>query len=159
MKKYLLIIALFVLQTSFSQNNTSTYYFIRHGEKIDNSQNPDLSKSGHERAIMWNDLFADIQFDAIYSTDYKRTIQTVSPTALSKNISITKYNPKATETFKEDNLGKKVLIVGHSNTIPSFVNQIIGQKIYSDIEDDVFGNLYIVTLLDDNVSYQLLKLR
>ena len=161
MKRYFLIIAFFILQSSFGQSTTTTYYFIRHGEKVDNSKNPDLSKNGLERAKMWNELFSATKLDAIYSTDYKRTIQTIEPTANNQPIHIVKYDPKTinTESFKKDNLGKKVLIVGHSNTIPNFVNAMINQSIYSEIDDSTFGNLFIVTIIDDNISHQLLKLR
>ena len=160
MKKYLFIIALFVLQISFGQQNTSTYYFIRHAEKVDNSQNPDLSEIGIQRANLWNKIFSEVGFDEIYSTDYKRTTQTATPTATAKKIQIKLYNPKtiAIESFKKETLGKKVLIVGHSNTTPNFVNQIINKKIYADIEDTTFGNLYIVTINGDSITYQLLKL-
>jgi 2,3-bisphosphoglycerate-dependent phosphoglycerate mutase len=160
MKKYLLIIALFILQISFGQQSTTTYYFIRHAEKVDNSQNPDLSEIGLERANLWNKIFSEVSFDEIYSTDYKRTIQTATPTATDKKIQIKLYNPKtiAIDSFKKETLGKKVLIVGHSNTTPNFVNQIINQKIYADIEDTTFGNLYIVTINDGTITHQLLKL-
>ena len=161
MKRYFLIIAFFILQSSFGQSTTTTYYFIRHGEKVDNSKNPDLSENGLERAKMWNELFSATNLDAIYSTDYKRTIQTIEQTANSQHINVTKYDPKTLniETFKKENLGKKVLIVGHSNTIPNFVNAMINQSIYSEIDGSTFGNLYIVTIIDDNISHQLLKLR
>jgi broad specificity phosphatase PhoE len=160
MKKYLIIIALFVLQISFGQQSTTTYYFIRHAEKVDNSQNPDLSEIGLERANLWNKIFSEISFDEIYSTDYKRTIQTATPTATTKKIQIKLYNPKtiAIESFQKETLGKKVLIIGHSNTTPNFVNQIINQKIYADIEDTTFGNLYIVTINVETITHQLLKL-
>jgi 2,3-bisphosphoglycerate-dependent phosphoglycerate mutase len=161
MKKYLLIAAFFVLQMSFGQNNTTTYYFIRHAEKVDNSKNPDLSEIGLERAKLWNEIFSEINIDAIYSTDFKRTLQTITPIANSKKVTIINYNPKTIdiESFKKNTLGKKVLVVGHSNTIPNFVNQIINKKIYSDIDDITFGNLYIVTINGDSIFHQLLKLR
>ena len=160
MKKILLILALLLLNISFGQQSTTTYYFIRHAEKVDNSQNPDLSEKGLKRAELWNKIFSEISFDKIYSTDYKRTIQTASPTVTAKKIQIKLYNPKTLniESFKKETLGKKVLIVGHSNTTPKFVNQMINQKIYADIEDGTFGNLYMVTVVDNIISYQLLKL-
>jgi broad specificity phosphatase PhoE len=161
MKKYLLIVAFFVLQISFAQNNTTTYYFIRHAEKVDNSKNPDLSEIGLQRAQIWNKIFSEISLDAIYSTDYIRTIQTATPTANSKNITILNYDPKTIDlqSFKKNTLGKKVLVVGHSNTIPNFVNQIINKNIYRDIDDKTFGNLYIATITNDSISHQLLKLQ
>ena len=161
MKKYLLIAAFFVLQVSFGQNNLTTYYFIRHAEKVDNSKNPDLSEIGLERAKLWNEIFSEINLDAIYSTDFKRTLQTITPTANSKKVAIINYDPKTIdiESFKKNTLEKKVLVVGHSNTIPNFVNQIINEKIYNDMDDVAFGNLYIVTINGDSISHQLLKLR
>jgi 2,3-bisphosphoglycerate-dependent phosphoglycerate mutase len=161
MKKYLLIVAFFVLQISFGQTSTTTYYFIRHAEKVDNSKNPDLSEIGLERAKLWNEIFSEINLDAIYSTDFKRTLQTVTPTATNNKITILNYNPKTIdiESFKKNTLGKKVLVVGHSNTIPNFVNQIINKNIYKDMDDVTFGNLYIVTINGDSISHQLLKLQ
>ena len=160
MKKILLILALLFLNISFGQQSTTTYYFIRHAEKVDNSQNPDLSEKGLKRAELWNKIFSEVDFDEIYSTDYIRTVQTASPTVTAKKIQIKLYNPKTLniESFKKETLGKKVLIVGHSNTTPKFVNQMINQKIYADIEDGTFGNLYMVTVVDNIISYQLLKL-
>ena len=160
MKKFLLLLTLLFLNISFAQSKITTYYFIRHAEKVDNSQNPDLSEKGLKRAELWNNIFSEVDFDEIYSTDYKRTLQTASPTATTKKIEIKLYNPKTIniESFKKETLGKKVLIVGHSNTTPKFVNDIINQNLFSDIEDETFGNLYIVTVVVNTISYQLLKL-
>lgn len=160
MKKFLLLLTLLFLNISFGQKTITTYYFVRHAEKVDNSQNPDLSETGLKRASLWNNIFSEVDFDEIYSTDYKRTIQTASPTATTKKIEIKLYNPKTIniDSFKKETLGKKVLIVGHSNTTPKFVNDIINQNLFSDIEDATFGNLYIVTIIDGIISSQLLKL-
>ncbi|RKS93947.1 histidine phosphatase superfamily protein (branch 1) [Flavobacterium limicola] len=160
MKKFLLLLAFLFLNISFGQSNTTTYYFIRHAEKVHNSQNPDLSEKGLKRAELWNKIFSEINFDEIYSTDYKRTLQTASPTATTKKIEIKLYNPKTIniESFKKETLGKKVLIVGHSNTTTKFVNDIINKQSFSDIEDETFGNLYIVTIIDGVISSQVLKL-
>ncbi len=160
MKKFLLLLTLLFLNISFAQSKITTYYFIRHAEKVDNSQNPDLSEKGLKRAELWNNIFSEVDFDEIYSTDYKRTLQTASPTATTKKIEIKLYNPKTIniESFKKETLGKKVLIVGHSNTTTKFVKDIINKQSFSDIEDETFGNLYIVTIIDGIISSQLLKL-
>ncbi|MGH2666696.1 histidine phosphatase family protein [Flavobacterium sp.] len=160
MKIILAAFALCLTQFMSAQNKTTTYYLIRHAEKMDNSKNPDLSAIGSERAGNWNRIFSAISFDAIYSTDYKRTIQTATPIAEKNKKEISIYNPQSVTIteFKKETSGKTVLIVGHSNTIPTFVNLLIGKKTFGDIEETVFGNLYIITLTEDSVSYQLLKL-
>ena len=150
---------LLVVQLSFAQHKTTTIYFIRHAEKVDSSKNPDLSSVGLERAAHWGKIFSETTFDAIYSTDFKRTKQTATPTAENKKLDITLYDPKSLDfdKFKTDNLGKTILVVGHSNTTPDFVNKLINQNVYAAIEDTTFGNLYIVTLNGDLVTHLLLK--
>ena len=150
---------LLVVQLSFAQHKTTTIYFIRHAEKVDSSKNPDLSSVGLERAAHWGKIFSETTFDAIYSTDFKRTQQTAAPTAENKKLDITLYDAKSLDfdKFKTDNLGKTILVVGHSNTTPDFVNKLINQNVYAAIEDTTFGNLYIVTLNGDLVTHLLLK--
>lgn len=158
MKNYFLFLFL-VVQLSFAQHKTTTIYLVRHAEKADSSKNPDLSSAGLERAAHWRTIFSETTFDAIYSTDFKRTKQTAAPTAENKKLDITLYDPKSLdfEKFKTDNLGKTILVVGHSNTTPDFVNKLINQNVYAAIEDTTFGNLYIVTLNGDQVTHLLLK--
>jgi 2,3-bisphosphoglycerate-dependent phosphoglycerate mutase len=160
MKTYYLIGLLIFTQLLMAQNKTTTYYFIRHAEKVDDSKNPDLSPIGNERALLWSSIFSDINFDTIYSTNFNRTMQTAMPVSSIKNITIIKYDPKTIDIqkFKDQNLGKNVLIVGHSNSTPDFVNKIINQKKYTAIDEKTFGNLYIVTINGEIITYQLLKL-
>ena len=85
MKKYLfLFIFAFSLLSSCTSDETTTYYLIRHAEKdrTDNTnRNPHLNPEGEKRAQNWSTYFKDIKLDAVYSTNYNRTIQTATPTA------------------------------------------------------------------------------
>ena len=94
MKPFIIVILLF---TQFTFAQTTTYYFIRHAEKIDNSLNPNLSDQGNLRALKWKSFFQNIQLDDIYSTDFNRTLQTATPVAISKNLKTKIYNPKEIE--------------------------------------------------------------
>jgi len=47
-------------------------------------------------------------------------------------------------------------VVGHSNTIPFFVNGLIRKEIYQQIDDLNNANLYKVTICNDNISHSLL---
>ncbi|MGL2987789.1 SixA phosphatase family protein [Flavobacterium sp. RSSA_27] len=158
MKKWLfLIVILGFFQSSIGQ--TTSIYLIRHAEKVDNSKNPDLSKVGLERAEHWKTILAQVPLKAVYSTDFLRTVQTATPTAISKNLEIIKYDPKTLdlEQLKKEHKGQAILIVGHSNTTPDLVNKIINQKVYAPIDDTVFGNLYIITISGNELSHQLLQ--
>jgi len=159
--KQLLILTLSLLLTVpvFSQDQeikvdtikATTYYFIRHAEKNRsdaNNSNPNLIQKGFLRAAKWSLVLEHVSFDAIYSTHYNRTKQTAQPTAERNGLDITMYDPKNlnSEDFKNNTKRKTVLIVGHSNTTPKFVNDVIGKEKYADIEDSNNANLYIVTI-------------
>ncbi len=170
--KHTLILAFLLWTTfsSFSQDKkemnaeVTTYYFIRHAEKDRSDakeKNPHLNADGLKRAEHWSSILGKIHFDAVYSTDYYRTKETAQPTADKNNLSVLMYQPQSNTVIEEilkNTKGKTVLIVGHSNTIPSFVNAVIGQKKYEDIDDNNNGNLYIVTIIGDTIADQVLTI-
>ncbi|MFZ0489754.1 MAG: phosphoglycerate mutase family protein [Salegentibacter sp.] len=132
----------------------TTYYLIRHAEKDRSNpleNDPDLNEEGRKRAQKWAEVFRDIDFDAIYSSAFKRTKETAQPTAKRKELDIQIYDPHNayTEKFQRQTQGKTVLLVGHSNTNPDFVNKVIGQQKYANIADDENGSLFIVQVLPD----------
>jgi broad specificity phosphatase PhoE len=100
------------------------------------------------RAAKWSLVFDNLKFDAVYSTDYNRTRNTAKPTAEKNGLDITIYDPRNIDvkTFLETTKGKTVLVVGHSNTTPMFVNSILGTKKYQSIDETNNANLYIVTV-------------
>jgi broad specificity phosphatase PhoE len=167
MKKITILLFLFLcianIEVKAQETTTTTYYFIRHAEKSrknKNNPNPNLIRKGKKRAKKWESVFKNVNFDQVYSTNYNRTIQTATPTAKSKNLNIQFYNPKAlySNEFKENTKGKTVLVVGHSNTTPMFVNKILGKEKYKDIDDKNNANLYVVTIENDCISAICLKI-
>ncbi|NRD21177.1 histidine phosphatase family protein [Winogradskyella eckloniae] len=132
------------------ENVIATYYLIRHAEKDrgdKNNRDPHLTSFGRQRAENWKKHFKGIDFDAVYSTNYNRTKETATPTANANDLVVHFYDPSdfKIEEFIEKTKGQTVLIVGHSNTTPKFVNSLINEDKYKDIEDHNNANLYIVT--------------
>jgi len=145
-----------------SHANCSTFYLIRHAEKIrvDSAEsNPDLNEKGLIRAERWKNYFLDKDVTKIYSTNYKRTYNTVKPLASEKNIEIFFYSPSDIEydEFIKSNIGDTTLVVGHSNTIPGFVNELIDYEYYQQIDDFNNSNLYVVSICESNVTHKLIK--
>jgi len=163
MKKLLFILAFTVFSLASYAQEVTTYYFIRHAEKLridKTDRNPRLNQEGVKRAEGWKDVFSTVKFDAIYSTDYNRTKLTAEPTALSQDLPILLYNPRNmySESFKFNTKGKTILVVGHSNTTNAFANKVLGEKKYPQIDDSNNSNLYIVTVIDGKASSVLLKI-
>ncbi len=170
--KKLFLFSMIVMMSclSFSQddnkqqsNEVTTLYFIRHAEKDRSNpseKDPHLMRKGLERAEKWSRIFVNIPFDAVYSSKYNRTMETAQPTAYKNKVEITIYDPHGIDSkaFVAENKGKNVLIVGHSNTIHSFVNAILGNEKHQEIDDTENGNLYIVTIIDGKASDHLLTI-
>ena len=162
-KKLLLICILVFKSFACYSSEVTTYYFIRHAEKlrIDKSdQNPSLTEKGLERASAWREIFSNVNLDAVYSTDYLRTKLTAKPTADSKSLPIWLYDPKDmfSNSFQFETRGKNVLVVGHSNTTNVFANKVLGEEKYRQIADNNNSNLYIVTVIDEKPFSVLLKI-
>jgi broad specificity phosphatase PhoE len=166
MKKLVLILLLAVFafpscaKKTEKNKDVSTYYLIRHAEKDRSdktNRNPNLTEVGLKRAENWATHFKDVKFDMVYSTDYNRTKETAMPSSNANNIELEFYNPldMQIENFLELTKGKTVLIVGHSNTTPSFTNGLLGEEKYESIADNNNSNLYIVTITKDSKTSKL----
>jgi broad specificity phosphatase PhoE len=163
MKKIILICTFLFISSSCYSQEVTTYYLIRHAEKLRidiTDKNPKLNYEGVKRADAWKEVFTNVKLDAVYSTDYNRTKLTAKPTADSKNLPIFLYDPKDmySESFQHKTKGKAVLVVGHSNTTHIFANKVLGRDEYNQINDDNNSNLYIVSVIDEKAFSILLKI-
>lgn len=144
-----------------SEPVVSTYYFIRHAEKDrSNPENvdPELNQKGLGRAMHWAEILNEVDLDAVYTTDYERTRMTAAPVAIKQELTEQYYDPGKLdiEAFQLENLGKKVLVVGHSNSTPTLVNRMLGQEKYESMDDYDNGSLFIVTVVDGKAIDQRL---
>ena len=120
------------------------------------ADDPGLSEAGKARAaelarqLVDADVVAGV--DAIYSTSYRRTEETVLPVAIALNIPITPYEYDASniETIMDEivraHKGKIVLIVGHSNTVPAMIGNMGASKNVPEINDSEYDNIYVVSI-------------
>lgn len=135
----------------------TTFYLIRHAEKDrtdESNTDPELTQKGLGRAMHWAEILDEVPLDAIYSTDYNRTTMTAAPASVKQDITVTYYQPDQVdiEQWKSDNLGKNVLVVGHSNTTPRLVNALIGSEKYAPMSDTDNGSLFIVQLVGNTAA-------
>ena len=97
------------------------------------------------------ELLVSQEINAVYSTPYARTKATVAPTAKANDLEVTEYKPMEKGFLKEvleKHLGETILIAGHSNTIPDLVNELIGDKKYSQLDENDYNYLFIVTVTE-----------
>jgi broad specificity phosphatase PhoE len=88
--------------------------------------------------------------DAIYATQFKRSVETVQPLADRLGLPVNIYDAADTEAVLESILdahkGKIVLVVGHSNTVPALIANLGASKKVPPIEQNEFDNIYIVSI-------------
>jgi len=148
-----------VLLAAFSSARADTVLvLVRHGEKVDESRDAELSDGGRSRARALAAILKDAGIGAVYSTDYIRTRETARPMAelISKPIEV--YDGDKLEAFAKDlrARGARALVVGHSDTTPELV-QLLGGEPGSPIAPDEYDRLYILTLSGGKTSTTLLR--
>ena len=136
---------------------------VRHAEKIDDSVDPDLSQAGYERAEKLSEIFSNVEFDAVYSTDFKRTKDTAHPIAQANDLMIQEYDHQSPDTevrrWMDDHSGETILISGHSNSTPTFANAVLGEERFKEkFDESDYGNILIVSVSQSGAK-KLLHLR
>ncbi len=135
----------------------TTYYFVRHAEKDTTdkeNRDPQLTEEGIRRANFLATYFKDKSLDMFYSTDYGRTLQTIIPTLHQFKGNIKSYTAGKDTLFDAEfwkaTYGKKVLVLGHSNTSPRFMNEILSESVYDDLEENTY-DIFFKMEIDKNL--------
>jgi len=169
-KTFLLLSFVFVLiacesaeKSLTAPESITTIYLIRHAEKDRSdkeNKNPELTEEGKKRAERWAEVLGLSKVDAVYSTNYQRTLQTAAPTATRNGLEIQTYEPNSLDIDSLTTLheGERILIVGHSNTTPMLVNRALGEERFEWIEDTVNGDLFILTITPSTRGIQVLSI-
>jgi broad specificity phosphatase PhoE len=126
----------------------ATAIVVRHAERLDSSTDSPLSAAGHARATRLAAMLKDAGISAIYTTERQRTTQTAQPLADALRLTprILKVDDidgvvAAVRTARD---GDRILVVGHSNTVPTIL-QRLGVSEPVTIGDDDYANLFVVT--------------
>ncbi len=122
-------------------------YVVRHGEKLDDSKDPPLSPAGEARAARLAQMLAASGVKAIYTTQFRRTVQLAEPLARKLNV-VPVVNPGSDmagliKKIKSHGDGEVVLVVGHSNTVPEILKGL-GHVGEIKIDDAEFDNLFVL---------------
>ena len=131
----------------------TTVILIRHADRTrsatDQDPGPPLNTKGKARAQELIHVLGTSGIVAIYHSHFTRAKQTASPLAAHLS-GITKKQlddaPEIQNNILANHAGKAVLVIGHSDTVPALITLLAGGEM-SDINDDEFDNLFIVTVL------------
>ena len=134
-------------------------YLLRHAEKqVDEGKDPGWTNAGQFRAHQLVKLFQYRGIESIWSTDYKRTRDTVMPLVNTLQSGFKLYDPHdlpeiANQLLKDR---KNALIVGHSNTTPD-LTRLLCQCDMGDMDESEYDLLFVVSVLGSETKVEILK--
>lgn len=142
-------------------NEVTTIFLVRHAEKAtDDPSDPNLTQAGHMRAQRLAEMLAWAEVDAIFSTPYRRTQQTAGPLAVENQLTIQEYDPRDGDFARrllQEEVGKTILVVGHSNSTPALVNALLGEQRFRQLDESEYDKLFIVQKIGSRVTPILLS--
>ena len=139
-----------------SAASTTTVFVMRHAEKLTSNpqdKDPPLAPAGEARALELVQHFGRAPkgqgLDAIIVSEFRRTQDTVRPLANPLGIPVIVVpadDPAgAAKRALAENRGGRVLIVGHSDSVPEIVEELSGVEVGPMSETD-YGIIYIVAV-------------
>jgi phosphohistidine phosphatase SixA len=128
----------------------TTVYIVRHAEKdtAASRTDPPLSAVGQVRALALRQQLLRRNPAALFTTDTKRTRATLDPLAGALKLEPQVYDPRrgrdlADRVLKEY-AGKSVVVVGHSNTILSLIDDFGAIPPVEEIGENEYEYLFTV---------------
>jgi broad specificity phosphatase PhoE len=134
--------------------STTTVVIVRHAEKeLGTIEDPPLSQAGEQRAQLLARLFGERdgrgRVNAIIASDTRRAQRTAAPLADRLGIAVTTVAATDYDELMRSiraHRGDRILVVGHSNTVPGIVQSLTGGAPIPPIADDDYSQIYVVTM-------------
>lgn len=147
-----LFVILGLVLFSCKEKSSTNFYLVRHAEKEDSNtmqdqnEDPPLNQEGMQRVKKLKDLLIKENISAIYSTSYRRNLNTVKPMAQQRSLKIKNYEwyewrPMIDEILKDFN-GETIVICGHGDNLLPMIDYLGGtrpqEKLGSNEYDKIF---------------------
>ena len=133
---------------------------VRHAEKAvlesDANPDPELSDAGKLRAERFKKIIGKYRPGAFYSTDYRRTRETILPLAQKRHKQIKIYDPQNPRALFNEIMAsktKRFVVAGHSNTIPGLANLIGEKELFRNLNESEFGAIYLIRIEDGKIKH------
>ncbi|HWJ34396.1 MAG TPA: histidine phosphatase family protein [Steroidobacteraceae bacterium] len=135
--------------------DSTTIIVVRHAEKEpDAGEDPPLTQAGEARAVLLARMFGDSRttgrIDAIYVSPALRNRTTAAPLAAKLGLQPIVVPARdvrgLTRRVLREHSGGRILVIGHSDTVPDIVESLTGAKHLPPIGPDEYSTMYIVTV-------------
>ena len=153
-KFFLLGICLSILAIAVSAQD-KTIILVRHAEKADaTSQDPELSAEGKQRAERLVKVAGKYKPGAFYTTNFKRTRETLAPLAAKRKKQVETYDPRNQQALVDSIMKspfKRHIVAGHSNSVPGLANLIAKKDVFKNLDESEYGVIWVIRIKDGKV--------
>jgi len=149
------------LEISNPVSKASKIIVVRHAEK-EEGEDPGLTVAGKMRAEELALIAQSLGVNVIFTSQYRRTVDTARPSSQKLDIPITQYEINRSnmneypsvlaEMIRSDYEGKTSLIVTHSNLFMPIVEQFVDDSGLKGIEETEYTKMAVIHALDDETS-------
>lgn len=130
----------------------TTVVVVRHGEKVDDSEDAALSALGLARAQDLADLLRQADVRAVFASEFRRTQETLQPLADRFQLEIQVFpeaEPKhLVDAILEKYEGQLVVVASHGNRIGEIL-RLLGVSAEESAVDPRYDDLFVVTEIGD----------
>lgn len=139
-----------------AQDREVTIILLRHAEKETSEMaDPVLSAAGRERAERLVRKIGKFRPGAFYSTDFKRTRDTIAPLAAKRKKLVKIYDARKPQELIDEIMKsstKRFVVSGHSNTIPGLANLIAKKELFKNLDDAEYTVIWLIRLKNGKVT-------
>jgi phosphohistidine phosphatase SixA len=135
--------------------DSTTIVVVRHAEKeLNAGTDPPLTSAGEARAALLARMFGDARevghVDAIYVSPALRNRMTAAPLAARLGV-VPIVGPLGdarglARRVLHEHAGGRILVIGHSDSVPEIVEALSGAKNLPPIGDQEYDTMYIVSV-------------
>ena len=151
----ILLIAFVAIISSIAYTQDKTIILVRHAEKVDaTSQDPELSAEGKQRAERLVKVAGKYKPGGFYSTNFKRTRETLAPLAAKRKKQVETYDPRNQQALVDAIMKspfKRHIVSGHSNTVPGLANLIAKKDVFKNLDESEYGVFWVIRIRDGKV--------
>jgi 2,3-bisphosphoglycerate-dependent phosphoglycerate mutase len=152
----IIVTLVLAIASSTAVAQDKTIILVRHAEKADaTSQDPELSAEGKQRAERLVKVAGKYKPGAFYSTNFKRTRDTLAPLAAKRKKQVETYDARSQQTLVDAIMKsrfKRHIVAGHSNTIPGLANLIAKKDVFKNLDDSEYGVFWVIRIKDGKVK-------
>jgi 2,3-bisphosphoglycerate-dependent phosphoglycerate mutase len=125
-------------------------FLVRHAEKQE-GDDPLLTEEGEARALRLANFVGPTWPEHLFSTPFRRNRATLSPLMQGLQRAPEIYQPEELEQLarqlkSNQYRGSRVVVCGHTNTVPQLANLLTGTTNFADIPEEDYSRIYLVVL-------------